>query len=189
VRRLFSLLFGAAASSSPAPQRARRRFTEEELREPLEALAIWIAGDEPPPRPPDAADRVERIEARYGIRIPEDFRRYLLEVCTVAERMDGETTTWCGLDGVCSIPDDYDGEITDPAVAAEANAYLFFADYLIWCWAWAVCCSDGPNRGKVALIGGMPDGFVAGSFTEFVERYLRDPEGMATTFPPGAREA
>jgi hypothetical protein len=189
VRRLFSLLFGAAASSSPASQPTYRRFTEEELREPLEALATWIADDEPPPRPPDAADRVERIETRYGIRIPEDFRRYLLEVCTVEERMDDEGTAWWGLDRVCSIPDDYQSEITDPAVAAEANVYLFFADYLIWCWAWAVCCSDGPNRGKVAFIGGMPDGFVADSFTEFVERYLRDPDGMANTFPPGAREA
>lgn len=66
----------------------------------------------------------------------------------------------------------------DAVIAAEAHSYLFFADYSIWCWAWAICCGDGPNRGKVALVGGAPDRIVADSFSDFVERYLRDPASV-----------
>ena len=57
---------------------------------------------------------------------------------------------------------------------AEKHAYLIFSDYLIWCYAWAICCSDGPNRGKIALIGGLPDAIVAGSFRQFLLLELTD---------------
>jgi hypothetical protein len=54
---------------------------------------------------------------------------------------------------------------------------------MLWCWAWAVCCSEGPNRGRIAVISD-PSGFVAENFLEFVERYLRDPDEMACAHPP-----
>jgi len=50
----------------------------------------------------------------------------------------------------------------------EAGSYLIFADFLDWCYAYAICCNDGPNRGKVALVGLNPDRFVAKSFETFV---------------------
>lgn len=45
---------------------------------------------------------------------------------------------------------------------------------MIWCWAWAICCSEGPNRGKVAMIGGQPNHFVADSFRDFLAMALAD---------------
>jgi hypothetical protein len=84
---------------------------------------------------------------------------------------------------VKNIPDEYEHEVDNPQIADEAASYLFFADYMIWCWAWAVCCSEGPNRGKVALIGGSPDRFVANSFSEFIDEYLVDPKGLCNQPP------
>ena len=83
---------------------------------------------------------------------------------------------WWSVDHVRNISDEYQHPISDAELAAEAASYLFFADYMIWSWAWAICCGDGPNRGKIAVIS-SPDRFVASSFSEFVDGYLRDPEG------------
>ncbi|HEX8644292.1 MAG TPA: hypothetical protein VF702_10315 [Allosphingosinicella sp.] len=130
----------------------------------------------------DAQDRAAAIESRYGLRIPGDFRRFLIEAPLAEELTDEAGTSWWPLARIRSLPEEYGHEIASPAIAAEAGAYLFFADYLCWCWAWAVCCSDGPNRRRVALIGG-PDDFVAESFLEVAERYLRDPYGMANAVP------
>ena len=200
LKRLSSRLFGWGRNSPPAPEPARRRiveeglvdpvlgrprFTEEQLADPLTALAKWIRadGEARPTRYAQAC--IDALESRYDIRIPEDFRRYLLEVAPRDEFTDNEMTAWWAAGRIRNLPDEYEHGSNNPAIAAEEGAYLFFADYLIWCWAWAVCCSDGPNRGRVAFIGGRPDGFVADSFSEFVERYLREPDEMANTFPTG----
>ena len=153
--------------------------------EPLKGLADWVAGQGGLRAPAAVArEAVESFESRYAIRIPEDFRLYLLEVAPAEDLWDDAHTIWWPPSRVRNIPDEYEHPIENAAIAAEADAYLFFADYMIWCWAWAVCCSDGPNRGKVACIAD-PEGFVADSFTQFVERYLRDPEAMAKTLPSG----
>lgn len=183
LRRHLSRLLGWARSSAPEPEPARpdSNAMSEEL---LAALSRWIHGDCVPHATADAEARVALLEGRYGIRIPEDFRRYLVEAAPREETSDHEMTTWWPVDRIRNIPDEYEHE-PGPVIAAEAGAFLCFADYLIWCWAWAVCCSDGPNRGRVALIGGSSDGFVADSFTEFAARYLHDPRGMANTQPAG----
>ena len=153
-------------------------------RDPLEGLAKWLDRWSGGRRAaPDAQERIGALESRYGICLPDDFRRYLLEVAPPEELWDDAGTIWWPLDRIRNIPEEYRSGSSNPAIATEAAAYLFFADYLAWCWAWAICCSDGPNRGRVAFIGG-PDGFVADSFSDFVERYRRDPDGTANTMPP-----
>lgn len=78
---------------------------------------------------------------------------------------------WWGLGRIQSLIDECP-EATPPdqlnsQIDRESSTYIVFADYMDWCYAYAICCSDGPNRGRVALIGGRPDGFVAESFSEF----------------------
>jgi hypothetical protein len=183
LRRLASRLSGWGRSETASAARK----VELTWTEPLEGLKALLAGEGAIPCP-DSEARVARLEERYSISIPTDFRRYLLHIAPLKDAMDGEITDWWSLDRICNIPGDYRQEVSEP-IASEAAAYLFFADYMMWCWAWAVCCSDGPNRGRVALIGADPDGFVADSFTGFVERYLRNPVDMAHTFPPQWHEA
>ena len=186
LRKRLSRLFGWERNSEPASERFRRVFSEAELADPVEALLRWLHGGSVPEIAKDAEARVAALESRYGIRAPNDFRRYLIAAPRF-ETTDDELTAWWTLDRISSIADEYEHVIANPAIAAEAGAYLFFADYMIWAWAWAVCCSDGPNRGRIAFIG-EPDGFVADSFSEFAERYLRDPVEMGNTFPPPTGE-
>ena len=125
---------------------------------------------------------VGALEARYGLRLPDDFRDYLLHSCPRGEwtEWDESLIIWWGLSKIRNIPEEYDHwtTIKNPNVLADAAKYLFFADYCIWCWAWAIDCGEGANRGRIAAIGGG-DRFVADSFAEFVVRYSLNPIGVS----------
>jgi hypothetical protein len=56
-------------------------------------------------------------------------------------------TTWWSLDRIKNIVDEYPDKINDETIGRDAAKYLFFADYSIWCWAWAITCGDDENRG------------------------------------------
>jgi hypothetical protein len=136
----------------------------------------------------NADDFVADVEQRYGISIPEDFRFYLLNVAPSGYYMDEIGTTWWTLADIKNIPDEcgeaQSGDGSDPAIVTEAKQYLIFADFLVWCYAWAICCSDGEHRGKVALItNGGADQFVADSFSHFVQLELNDAAAIHGIWP------
>jgi len=106
--------------------------------------------------------------------LPKDFRCYLLISCPDAKFLDQEDTEWWSLDRVKSIPEEHQHQIRRPGVFSCAGQYLFFADHTSWCWAWAIACTDGENRGKVAIIGGGPDRFAADGLPGFVDLYMND---------------
>jgi SMI1/KNR4 family protein SUKH-1 len=120
------------------------------------------------------------LEQRYDVQLPRDFRDYLLYSCPLSENnMDGELTCWWPLNRIKNIPNEYVHEIKNASVSGNASKYLFFADYCIWCWAWAIACGDDENRGKVVVINGVSDRIVADSFGQFVDRYINDAQSMA----------
>jgi hypothetical protein len=116
--------------------------------------------------------QLDGLERKYGIRLPDDFRDYLLYSCPVGENWDDNFVGWWPLDRIKNIVDEYPHKVTDE-IARDAAKYLFFADYSIWCWAWAIACGDDENRGRVACISGR-DRFVADSFAEFVDLFIQD---------------
>lgn len=116
---------------------------------------------------------VAELESRYGIVIPADFRDYLCQGAPTAENWDAEDGNWWPLERIKSIPDEYEHPVSDP-VAKGAAKHLIFLDYSIWCWAWAISCAHDETYGKVAVVGGAPDGYVADTFAEFVDRYTTD---------------
>jgi hypothetical protein len=118
---------------------------------------------------------VSEIEDRYRVRLPDDFKAYMLKSAPQDDFWDAEDVIWWSPSRIKNIPDEYPHPVSDLSIADAAATCLFFADYMIWCWAWVVCCDEGPNRGKVAVVGGSPDRWIADSFTDFVERYVRDP--------------
>ena len=88
--------------------------------------------------------------------------------------MDNEVTTWWNFRDIKNIPDGLAGEV-GPVIRDRGEKYLFFADYSLWCWAWAISCTEDEDRGKVAMItNGAHDRFVADSFSDFVARYVSD---------------
>jgi hypothetical protein len=146
---------------------------------PHAALSAWWRATGHAPAPAFQAEHsVRALESRYGVALPEDFRTYLTSAAPAEDFGDDHDVTWWSPGRVRNIPDEYEHPIGDPAIAREADACLFFADFLLWASAWAICCSEGANRGKVALIDGASDRFVAESFSRFVELYLKDPASV-----------
>lgn len=147
--------------------------------EPLfKALSRFWALSDPKSYSPGCTEvQIKALEDRYSIRLPEDFRSYMSNAAPRTTYMDDFGTQWWAADEIKSIadecPDGPPGKVNDE-IEREKHAYLIFSDYLIWCYAWAICCSDGPNRGKIALIGGLPDAIVADSFRQFILLELTD---------------
>lgn len=123
-------------------------------------------------------EAVDRLEQRYGVRFPDDFRDYLLHSCPKDDLGYDEMTTWWPLDRLKNLVEEYEHKVTDPTIVKGAAKYIFFADYSIWCWAWAIDCGDDKNRGRVVVISGR-DRFVADSFAQFVDRYIEDQKRLS----------
>lgn len=123
-------------------------------------------------------EALAQLEARYGIALPEAFRDYLRCACPRDGFCMDQATTWWPLERIKSLPQEC-GDIENPAVAANAGNYLFFADFAVWCFAWAINCGHDEHRGKVVVIGSSGDRFVADSFGAFVDRYIEDPRSVA----------
>jgi hypothetical protein len=118
-----------------------------------------------------------KFEDRTGLTLPHDFREYLLELSPSVDNYDDEETNWWPIARMRTIPEEYDHDVYNAEIAAARYSYLFFADFSIWAWAWAISCTGDHNRGRIVRIGGSPseDRFVAESFHAFVKIYLRDP--------------
>ncbi|MET0247795.1 MAG: SMI1/KNR4 family protein [Sphingomonas sp.] len=123
------------------------------------------------------AREVAGLERRCRVKLPPDFRAYLFHAAPVEMLYDEHLTGWWPIGRIRTVAQECEGwtegEVGVPP-AREADAWLVFADGMIWSWAWAICCSDGPDRGRVAVIGGSDEPVVADSFREFVLLALED---------------
>lgn len=178
---MFDWLRGAGRSASQ-PITERMTIDSSLFEGPAPALyqalaGHWSSSDASMATAPDASLWIDALERRYAVRIPEDFKQYLLHASPRETYWDDIGTQWWPAHAIKNIPDECpDGPPggINPAIESERDKYLIFADYLIWCYAWAICCSEGENRGKIALIGGIPDIFVASDFREFLKLELDD---------------
>lgn len=143
--------------------------------EPHQALRLWWAktGNKVTSRPSKEAE-ICALEERYDVRLPADFRDYLVHSVPAAENWDQELGNWWPLAQIKNIPDEYEHTVAEP-IGSTAGKHMFFVDHSIWCWAWAISCANDETYGKVAVIaGGEHDRYVADSFAEFVDRYIND---------------
>ena len=141
--------------------------------------AYWLATDSQR-RPVGSTEaEVSDLEARVGVRLPDDLRMYLLASAPNGQHvLDNNLIGWWNAGEIKSIPEEYEHDLKNPAVAENPGRFLFFADYCMWSWAWAIGCGEGEHRGKVAVIGTSTDRFVAGSFSEFIDLYVADPNAV-----------
>jgi len=138
----------------------------------------WIETDAGVETGSHTESEIRALEARYGIRLPDDFREYVMHSCPRAEcGWDNTLTDWWNLSRIRSIREEFNSwpSIENPIILANIDDHLFFADYSLWCWAWAINCGNGEHRGRIAVISGGSDPFVADSFGEFVDRFVQDP--------------
>lgn len=122
---------------------------------------------------------IDALACRYDVVLPVDFRAYLRHACPVREEeMDWGNGTWWHPGRIRNLPDEYEYPV-GPVITDGGRRWLFFADHLIWSYAWAICCEPGPDNGKVAVIlGENADFVVADSFSGFVAGYVADPRAM-----------
>lgn len=156
-----------AAAVEAAEARRGQALSDPDLS-PLERLLCWW-GQPPTSNPPTA--HIRELEARYALRLPDDFRSYLKATMPKGNEWDEEGTRWFPLADIRTLREECPNW-SAPWVL-DADQLLVFADYLVWCYAWAIDCSETENRGKIALIG-EKEHYVADSFDEFLDRYIRD---------------
>ena len=122
---------------------------------------------------PSKEEGILAIEAKYDITLPDDFRTYLLKACPKPHggEMDENYVSWWPLKDIKTIPEEYE-DYEQLKIGGGPEKYLFFADHLVWSWAWAICCELGNEFGRIIWIG---DGaIIANSFSDFVEKYIRE---------------
>ena len=136
--------------------------------------AWWSQTDSGIETKPIPDHRLKRLEGRYCLTLPDDFRQYLALSSPINEAWDSENTTWWHFERIKSVQDELPDE-PERFMSERSGKFLFFADHCIWCWAWAISCADDETHGKVAVIGGPGgDRLVADSFSDFVQRYISD---------------
>lgn len=116
---------------------------------------------------------IAALENRYRVSLPHEFREYLKLGAPKKENWDAEDGNWWPIERIKNVPDEYDHPVSE-VIRRNAPQHLIFLDYSIWACAWAISCADDETRGRVAIIDGLRDGYVADSFGEFVERYTTD---------------
>ena len=123
---------------------------------------------------------VRALEARFGVNVPAPFRTYLLAACSTFDdggEMDASFNAWWGLDRIIAVRDGYDHDLKNAALSGGAATSLIFADHMLLCMAWAICCGQGPNYGRVFVIN-EPARFVADDFATFVAEYIKEPSHL-----------
>jgi hypothetical protein len=162
-----------ATPASSVAVRSRSSFVWPEAGATHDILRDWWRGHDGPTGEPIPEEAVAAFEERHRLILPVDFRAYLLHAAPVAEEMDAEGTTWWPFERLRTLPEECPGDAPAPILLGRDAQCVVFADHLIWCWAWAICCGDDENHGKVMLVSG-DDRFVADSFTDFVRRHVKD---------------
>jgi hypothetical protein len=128
-------------------------------------------------------NEVDDFERRFAVSLPHDLREYFLRLNGTAggqfEMADDELIAFWRLDQVATLA----AECT--VGFAEANDWFVFADYSIWCHAYAVRLSSDRRAGAPVAICHNPLTYqVAPSMAQFIDAYLRRDYSILFAAPP-----
>jgi len=151
------------------PTRDQERGAPRDLTSLLDELVRRWKEQEAEPRPGNSKDAIRAFEQREGVTLPDDLARYF-ETVDGMGHMDEEMFCFWPLEKVERAKAEPHGYEADPV------GYFLFADFMLYAHAYAVRLHGGAP-GEVAALYGKPTP-VASSFTEFLEKYLRDPDSV-----------
>jgi hypothetical protein len=123
------------------------------------------------PRSTQGEAMIYVLENLYKVQLPDDFKTYLIEASPAVAWDDKNNIVFWAPEKITSVKDVWGADFPAKLNDINTNDCLLFADYLDWCgYAYAICCSQGPDRGKVALIGTdkSQDRWIASSFCSFI---------------------
>lgn len=130
----------------------------------------WVA-DEFGRGPTVTEADIAAFEARHGRGLPADARAYFLALNGFGDHatMDGELLTFWDLSRRRPLSEEA------PALnVPDAESYFVFADYFMWCHAYALRLHPGENpTAEVVFVDDEQSVVIARSVTEFLEGYLR----------------
>ncbi|MBA3315577.1 MAG: SMI1/KNR4 family protein [Planctomycetota bacterium] len=137
--------------------------------------ARWIA-EELQPRPGVSVDDLDAFETTHGIRLPDDLRNYLRIVNGTGKysEMDQSYHCWWSLEEWKSVEEKWPRE----GLIDGANTTYLFADHSIECPTYGIRLAATNEANEIIAIFSDKRPFdvyvVADSFTELMERYLRN---------------
>jgi hypothetical protein len=139
----------------------------------------WIARDIAYDRPAADTD-VAAFETRYGVVLPADLRAYFTTVngSTIGAygMQDEHMLGFWHLDEVRTFAE---LEAEFGPTTPEAERTFVIADHSIWVYGFGIQLSADPAAPTPVVVDiGTPYHVVAGSFTEFLDAYLRDDEDV-----------
>ena len=132
-----------------------------------------------------SATDLSEFESQYSVKLPTDFRQYLLTVNGMGEQgtCDNDFFSFWQLSDVRTIAEYMAEYLPDGANDFPDSSHFFlFADHSIFCPAFAIRVSqDDSTPNLIASVFAGGDGVEVESafysFTDFVEYYLRNPLG------------
>ena len=122
---------------------------------------------------------IAAFEERRCVRLPSDFREYLMAANGMAPPRDTDDEGFCfwPIERICPVVESN----ASAATFEDAVQYFIFADYLQWSWAYAIRLSpDGSSQNPVVIVGsksGVPQR-LADTFTAFVDLYFKGWENI-----------
>ena len=121
------------------------------------------------------------FESRYGVGFPKDMRDYFFQVDGIDQDREGFSFWRLGdVKPVVEAAKAHD--LNWLKQLPEAESFFIFADYLSWCWGYAIRLSkDTIDKNEVMLLCCRNPIKIADSFSEFMELYFED---NAKLYPP-----
>jgi hypothetical protein len=124
-------------------------------------------------------ERIREFESKNRIILPADFREYFLSVDGMVQQgghdCDPNGFAFWPLARVRSVVEECAEHSLAPPELPGWQECFVFADYLQWSWAYGIHLSADPSAvNRVIHVGTFHPKVVAGSFTEFVDLYIRD---------------
>ncbi len=140
-------------------------------RELAEQVVKVVMGDRRP-IPPATHDQLLAVEARLGIRLPDDMRDFYL----AADGTRYKTDVTHGLVRFWSLAEWTTVEDEVPkTLDTHLHGAIVVADHLDWCWGYAADFSKSPATLPFFILGGTGTAApVANTFSEFVRLVLGD---------------
>ena len=133
------------------------------------------------PRSTQGEAMIHVLEDLYKVQLPDDFKTYLIEASPAVASDDKNNFVFWAPEKIASVKDIWGDDFPEKLNHINTNDCLLFADYLDWCgYAYAICCSQGPDRGKVALIGtdNIQDHWIANSFYSFISMVVENSDRL-----------
>lgn len=119
--------------------------------------------------PPSSREQIQAFESRYGVRLPDDLSRYFLSLDGMEDGCyDDEFIRFWRLEELRPAADVWGPSTPD---------YFVLADWSIDAHAYAIRLGSD-ERHPVAILGGKELTQVAESFTDFLWKYLKQPDAL-----------